>query len=88
MIRLLIWALLIYIGYKIVVSLIAGKRPGTVERNNSAKDTSITYQDPVCGIFVSEDDAVVGKLDGQKHYFCSMACLEKFREQLENTSHS
>jgi YHS domain-containing protein len=43
-----------------------------------------TYRDPVCGVYVSEKDAVVGRLDGQRHYFCSMSCLEKFREQLDH----
>jgi YHS domain-containing protein len=88
MIRLLIWALLIYIGYKVVVSLFAGKKNGRVDRDPKRPDSTTTYQDPVCGVFVSEEDAVVGKLDGQRHYFCSMACLDKFRDQLEHTSHT
>jgi len=83
MIRLLIWLLLIYIGYRIIKHLLGDnkERPGIVEERQEAE---VTYRDPVCGLYVSEADAVVGKLDGQRHYFCSMNCLEKFREQLDH----
>ncbi len=46
----------------------------------------ITHRDPVCGVYVSEDDAVVGRLEGERIYFCSMECLEKYRETLETKS--
>jgi YHS domain-containing protein len=84
MIRLLIWALLIYIGYRLIITLTSGKKSATVNRD-AAKDADTTHRDPVCGVFVSESDAVIGRHDGQRHYFCSMTCLEKYREQLEHT---
>ena len=83
MIRLLVWLLLIYIGYRVLMTLIAGRKPVSGNRQ-SAGDADATHRDPVCGVFVSEEDAVVGKLEGQRHYFCSMACLDKFREQLDH----
>jgi YHS domain-containing protein len=86
MIRLLIWLLLIYIGYRVIVALFAGKKPAALNHGNAA-DAAITHLDPVCGMYVSEEDAVVGKLDGQRHYFCSMSCLEKYREQLDHSQH-
>jgi YHS domain-containing protein len=87
MIRLLIWLLLIYIGYRVIMTLVTGKKTEAVNHGN-VTDAAITHRDPVCGIYVSEDDAVVGRLDGQRHYFCSMKCLEKYREQLDHTSHT
>lgn len=85
MLRLIIWALLIYIGYKFIVSLSSGgkKRSETVRAKN--EEATVTYRDPVCGVYVSEEAAVIGKLDGQRHYFCSMACLEKYRETVVHT---
>jgi YHS domain-containing protein len=65
----------------------SGKKTAAVEPEPAA-GSSLTHQDPVCGVFVSEEDAVVGKLDGRRHYFCSMDCLEKFRDQLEHTPHT
>jgi len=87
MIRLLVWLLFIYIGYRIVISLVTGKKPEVIAKEKVA-DAAVTQRDPVCGMYVSEEDAVVGKLDGQRHYFCSMACLEKYREQLDTPHNS
>ena len=87
MIRLLIWLLLIYIGYRVIMTLVTGKKTGAANQGNTT-DAAITHRDPVCGMYVSEDDAIVGRLDGQRHYFCSMNCLEKYREQLDHTSHT
>lgn len=86
MIRMLFWLLLIYIGYRIVVAMIGGKKKEAPDET-PGQDATTTHRDPVCGVYVSEEDAVVGKLDGQRHYFCSMNCLEKFREQLDHTKH-
>lgn len=83
MIRLLIWLLLIYVGYRVVLAL-TGKGK-TENRAPEVRHAETTHCDPVCGVYVSEDDAVIGTLDGRRHYFCSMACLEKFREQLDHT---
>ncbi|MFH1027967.1 MAG: transcriptional regulator [Pseudomonadota bacterium] len=83
MIRILIWGLLLYIGYRIIVSLASSKK--SAEKPVGKMDSAeITYRDPVCGVYVSEEQAVVGRHDGQKHYFCSMDCLEKYREQLDH----
>lgn len=86
MIRLLVWMLLIYIGYRIIKAMVSGKdrRPDVVH-DKTVPEAETTHRDPVCGVYVSEQDAVVGRYDGQRHYFCSMACLEKFREQLDHT---
>lgn len=77
--------LLLYIGYRIVVSFLSAKKPPTKQDERISPATE-THRDPVCGVYVSEEDAVIGKLDGERHYFCSMDCLEKFREQLDHTS--
>ena len=87
LIRFLVMGLLLYIGYRIVVSLLSAKKPLTKQDERVSPATE-THRDPVCGVYVSEEDAVIGKLEGQRHYFCSMDCLEKFREQLDHTSPS
>lgn len=83
MLRLLVWALLIYIAYRFIVSLAGKGNRADLPRGRDA--AAATHQDPVCGIYVSEEDAVVGRLGDQRHYFCSHACLERFREQLDHT---
>lgn len=77
MFRLLIWLLLGYIGFRIIKTLTAPKKPLSA---SSTQDTGEeTVQDPICKMYLAKDDAIVGTLDGTRHYFCSMDCLEKFR---------
>lgn len=86
MTRILLWGLLAYIAYRIVTSL-AGSRKSPSDLPRSGPDqAAATHQDPVCGVYVSEDDAVIGRYEGKRHFFCSHACLEKFREQLEHST--
>ena len=87
MISFLFLGLLFYIGYRILISLTSAKNPpapSTRERDPG----EVTYRDPVCGVYVSEKTAIIGRHDGQRHYFCSMNCLEKYREQLDHSSPS
>jgi YHS domain-containing protein len=79
--RFLLWLLIIYIGYRIVKTwLSAGDKQSSLK---SASDDE-AFQDPVCGVYVSPADATVGVLEGEKLYFCSMHCLEKYQERLHN----
>ncbi len=82
MIRLLVIGLLLYVGYRIILSLTSASKP--LEKPDESRGSAgiETYKDPVCGVYVSEETAVIGRHDGQRHYFCSMNCLEKYREQL------
>ena len=80
--RLLFIGLFIYIGYRVIKALMAPQPNKPVA---SAKSGEETVQDPVCGVYLAREDAVVGNLEGTRHYFCSMDCLEKFREQLDHT---
>ncbi|MDD2899514.1 MAG: YHS domain-containing protein [Desulfuromonadaceae bacterium] len=85
MIRILMWGLLLYIGYRIIISMTSAKK--TPEKSSNVREEGEeTHLDPVCGVYVSEETAVIGKYEGQRHYFCSMNCLEKFREKLDHSS--
>lgn len=84
MIRFLVIGLLLYIGYRIVISLIAAKKSPSPPSGSSDQGIE-THRDPVCGLYVSEETAVIGRHDGKRHYFCSMNCLEKYREQLDHS---
>jgi YHS domain-containing protein len=87
-IRFLLIGLLLYIGYRIIISLTSAKKPLEKPGESHGSAGIATYRDPVCGVYVSEETAVIGRHDGQRHYFCSMNCLEKYREQLDHSSPS
>ncbi len=77
MIKLLMWLLLGYVVYMIIKGKSVKKE---LPKEKPAGDE--THRDPVCGVYVAEDDAVVGRLEGKRIFFCSMACLEKYQEQV------
>ena len=80
--QLLAWAVLIYVGYKIVLGFIKGKQKTEVSAQPAAKGEE-TRRDPVCGTYVSESDAIIGRNGNERIFFCSMGCLERHKEQLE-----
>ena len=82
--QLLFWGLLLYIGYRIFLSLKKTKNHQATPFRNQG-DATIIHKDPVCGIYISEVEAVVGTQNGQRIYFCSHACLNKFRENTDHT---
>ena len=73
--KILIWALLGYLVYRMVRGKVA---PEIAAKEPAASET---FQDPVCGVYVSEADAVVGNLEGKRYHFCSMACLKEFEKR-------
>ena len=76
--RLLIWLLIGYVVYMII----RGMNRKEIAPPESKDKATETHKDPVCGVYVSQEDAVVGTLEGERLYFCSRECLEKFRDQL------
>lgn len=79
MTKLLLFGLLAYLAYKFFVGRTAAK-----EEISQKPEPEETHRDPVCGVYVSKADAVIGRVEDERIYFCSMACLEKYRDQLEN----
>ena len=75
--RFLIYILIGYLVYRMVRAKVA---PVLEEKESPATET---FQDPVCGVYVSESDAVVGNLEGKRYHFCSMGCLEQFEKSLQ-----
>ncbi len=78
--RMLIFILIGYFIYLLVKKSSAGKIGKKQEKVEEE-----TFRDPVCGVYVAADDAVIGRHDGARIHFCSMACLEKYQEQVAHT---
>jgi YHS domain-containing protein len=79
--RFLIWIL---VGY--MVYLFFKGRSAKKEIRSEKPAGEETHRDPVCGVYVTEEDAVVGRLEGKRIFFCSMGCLEKFQEKVTHNS--
>ena len=77
--RFIVWFLLGYIGFRIIKGFLAAREKPEIPAVTGTE----TFQDPVCGVYVTADDAFIGRIEEKKVYFCSLACLEKYREQLD-----
>ena len=75
--KFLIMMLLAYLVYRMLRGKEAPKLDKEKEKEQLASET---YQDPVCGMYISEADAVVGNLAGKRYHFCSMDCLKQFEQ--------
>ncbi|MBT1075307.1 YHS domain-containing protein [Geobacter grbiciae] len=86
--RLIIMLILFYVGFRIVQGFLNKKQEEKPTIPDPEKEE--TFQDPVCGVYVTEDDAVIGRHEGKRIHFCSMACLEKYQAGLEHagTTHN
>jgi YHS domain-containing protein len=78
---LIVWLVLGYVIYMVVKGFMQN-RDKQVPREKPLPGEE-THRDPVCGVYVTEEDAVVGRIEEKRVYFCSMECLEKYRQQLE-----
>jgi len=76
--RLILWLILAYIGFRIIKGLLDSRKKVEPETTTGTE----TFQDPVCGVYVAADDAVVGRINEKRIYFCSMNCLDRYREKL------
>jgi YHS domain-containing protein len=75
--------ILFYVGFRIIQGFLNARKQ---EEQTLPPTGEETHRDPVCGVYVADEDAVVGRIEGERVYFCSMACLEKYQQQLETKS--
>lgn len=79
MIRLLLLALLFYLGYSLFrffLRALPGRRESPPAAKSSRGEEMV--QDPHCGTYLPRGDALVKTVRGERHYFCSKACRDAF----------
>jgi len=81
MIKLLLLVLLGFVLYSFFLSL---TRPKTnlppQDRQNRQVKGDIMVEDPVCGTYLPQEDAIKARIKGSEYYFCSKTCLERFKD--------
>lgn len=77
--KFIVWLVLGYIGYRVIKNWLADKSTPV-----EAKRGTETFRDPVCGVYVSAEDATIGRLEGERIYFCSHDCLQKYQEKIQS----
>lgn len=53
-----------------------GKKTLSKPKENQEEEM---FQDPQCGVFVSQKEAIQLKWDGNTHYFCSQRCANEWQ---------
>ncbi len=84
MTRLLILALLIFLGYTLVSAVLRslpGRRPQQPEKRTGKRSAhgEEMVKDPHCGTYVPRGEAIEGTKHGKRLYFCSRACRDAYR---------
>lgn len=76
MFRLLVLAVLGYLAFIVLRIVLRRQMP----RQPGPRKEVATVRDPVCGTYVTREDAIAERLEnGQNVYFCSMECLNRYR---------
>ena len=79
MIRLLLLAVLFYLGYSLLrtfLRVLPGHK-GSPPPAKSPRGEEMV-QDPHCGTYLPRSDALEMTVRGEKRYFCSKACRDAF----------
>ena len=79
MMKLLVWGLIIYVAIQIIKGMKKKQGAPAAPQRPQGEET---HRDPICGVYVGEENAVIGRYEGERIFFCSMDCLEKYRQQL------
>jgi uncharacterized protein len=81
MIKLLLLILLGFVLYSFFLSL---TRPTTSfppkNRQNRQVKGDVMVEDPVCGTYLPQEDAIKARIKGSDYYFCSKTCLDRFTD--------
>lgn len=77
-IRLVILAILLYIGYLLIKGSRKKKDEGGSELDGPSDVSDVLVEDPVCKKLVPRQQAVEVKHEGETVYFCSQECCSTF----------
>ncbi len=79
--RLLIWAGLAYVCYRVVKGVFASSER-LDHRNDGVIDEMV--QDPQCKTYVPRRGAERRVVGGREYFFCSKECADKFEEEMRH----
>ncbi len=82
--RLLILAVLFYIGYRLLRSVLLEqfkKKSSQVKKDSQVQD--VLVEDPVCHTLIPKKQAIRLRKEGHTYYFCSEKCCDLFTENSE-----
>ncbi|PLX91508.1 MAG: hypothetical protein C0619_07355 [Desulfuromonas sp.] len=79
MVRLILLALIFFLGYTVVQALFR-KPPNARRPSNRTREGETMVQDPQCGAYLPLSDAITAKVAGTQLHFCSKKCRNQYRK--------
>jgi YHS domain-containing protein len=82
--RIIILAVLVYIGYRLLIGARKKETQSGKEKSNTNKSAGVSdilVEDPVCHILIPKGQAVHLQHHGSMVYFCSEDCCNTFIEK-------
>jgi len=78
LVRLLAYIVIGYLIYLLVRTLL--RKSGKPEETDSdlRQNLNRLEEDPVCGVYISRETAIMKNVDGREVYFCSHNCADKY----------
>lgn len=76
--RLLILALLFYVGWRLLRGSFRKKPADAGTKDNDSGLQDVLVEDPVCHVLIPKNQALRLRRDGVTHYFCSEHCCDQF----------
>lgn len=78
--RLLIWIILLYLGYRFVRSWTQKHLSSsqTVTNRGAGEIADVMIKDPYCNIYFPRNEGVPFTVKGRELYFCSSECRDKY----------
>ncbi len=81
MIKLLLLALLFFLGYSFFQAIFPTGSRGNKYKSNRSNHGEQMVQDPQCGTYLPLSEALSANIHGQQHYFCSRKCRTQFKKK-------
>lgn len=80
MIKIILYAALIYILYRLVKGIVGAGQKIEHGRREGGEVIDEMVQDPQCGTYIPRQRAVRRRIKGEERYFCSEECAEKYEK--------
>ncbi len=81
MIRLLLYAIIIWGVYQVVKGYLKSKEKKQARNPWQIEDELV--QDPMCGVYIPKSKAIKTKIKGKYYYFCSKDCKKEYIKKLK-----
>ena len=78
MIRIILYALIIYLAYRLIKIGSSGGRVSPKHEPASEREDTELIKDPQCGTYFLKRTGVSVQIDGRQMYFCSEKCRDEY----------